>query len=196
MRAYSRVFWERYTELNDYERITKNIERGEQRIQRQADIMAAIAAKLDRLPLDQIGQNLNETLVQAAGALGSVQALSRDLNCALVQARDLTVRSGALFLKTLSGLQPIDVLLRRMPGGGLDPLEASAGSIGSGVTGLLGAEHGSHALLTEPLFDRNREAGQLVRNLLVGLSSPPSLRPARLLLRRADRLECRLRPLG
>lgn len=48
VRAYSRVFWERYTELNDYERITKNIERGEQRIQRQADIMAAIAAKLDR----------------------------------------------------------------------------------------------------------------------------------------------------
>jgi SWI/SNF-related matrix-associated actin-dependent regulator of chromatin subfamily A member 5 len=48
VRAYSKVFWERYTELNDYERITKNIERGEQRIQRQADIMAAIAAKLDR----------------------------------------------------------------------------------------------------------------------------------------------------
>ncbi len=48
VRAYSGVFWERYTELNDFERIIKNIERGEQRIQRQADIMAAIAAKLDR----------------------------------------------------------------------------------------------------------------------------------------------------
>ena len=48
VRAYSVVFWERYKELNDYERIIKNIERGEQRIQRQADIMAAIAAKLDR----------------------------------------------------------------------------------------------------------------------------------------------------
>lgn len=47
------------------------------------NILAAagdIAAKLDALPLDRIGQNLNETLVQAAGALGSVQALSRDLN--------------------------------------------------------------------------------------------------------------------
>lgn len=48
VRVYSKVFWERYTELNDFERIIKNIERGEQRIQRQADIMAAIAAKLDR----------------------------------------------------------------------------------------------------------------------------------------------------
>ncbi len=48
VRAYSKVFWERYTELNDYERVIKNIERGEQRIQRQADIMAAIASKLDR----------------------------------------------------------------------------------------------------------------------------------------------------
>lgn len=47
------------------------------------NILAAagdIAAKLDRLPLDQIGQNLNETLRQAGGALGSVQALARDLN--------------------------------------------------------------------------------------------------------------------
>ncbi|GAB4816506.1 hypothetical protein N2152v2_003552 [Parachlorella kessleri] len=48
VREYSRVFWQRYQELNDWERIIKNIERGEQRIQRQADIMAAIAAKLER----------------------------------------------------------------------------------------------------------------------------------------------------
>ena len=45
---YSRVFWKRHKELNDWERIIKNIERGEGRIQRQQDIMAAIASKLDR----------------------------------------------------------------------------------------------------------------------------------------------------
>lgn len=45
---YSRVFWKRYKELNDWERIIKNIERGEGRIQRQQDIMRAIASKLDR----------------------------------------------------------------------------------------------------------------------------------------------------
>ncbi|KAK9868512.1 hypothetical protein WJX84_000615 [Apatococcus fuscideae] len=45
---YSKVFWKRYKELNDWERIIKNIERGEGRIQRQQDIMRAIASKLDR----------------------------------------------------------------------------------------------------------------------------------------------------
>lgn len=45
---YSKVFWKRHKELNDWERIIKNIERGEGRIQRQQDIMTAIASKLDR----------------------------------------------------------------------------------------------------------------------------------------------------
>ena len=45
---YSKVFWRRYKELGDWERIIKNIERGEQRIQRQQDIMSALAAKLER----------------------------------------------------------------------------------------------------------------------------------------------------
>ena len=53
-------------------------------------------------------------------------ALSRDLGCALVQARDLTVRSGLVFLKTLRGLQQVDVLLRRVPGGTLDGLELAS----------------------------------------------------------------------
>eukprot|EP00884_Botryococcus_braunii_P010359 jgi/Botrbrau1/19324/Bobra.0073s0055.1 len=48
VRAYSKIFWKRYKELNDWERIIKNIERGEQRIQRQEDIMNAISAKLER----------------------------------------------------------------------------------------------------------------------------------------------------
>jgi hypothetical protein len=45
---YSKKFWKRYGELNDAERIIKNIERGEQRIQRQQDIMTALASKLER----------------------------------------------------------------------------------------------------------------------------------------------------
>ncbi len=45
---YSKVFWKRHKDLNDWERIIKNIERGEGRIQRQQDIMTAIASKLDR----------------------------------------------------------------------------------------------------------------------------------------------------
>ena len=42
-----------------------------------------MAGKLDRLPLDQIGQNLNGTLRSASGALASVQELVRNANTGL-----------------------------------------------------------------------------------------------------------------
>ncbi|XP_012482089.1 ISWI chromatin-remodeling complex ATPase CHR11 isoform X2 [Gossypium raimondii] len=45
---YAKVFKERYKELNDYDRIIKNIERGEARISRRDEIMKAIGKKLDR----------------------------------------------------------------------------------------------------------------------------------------------------
>ncbi|KAJ6796105.1 putative chromatin-remodeling complex ATPase chain isoform X1 [Iris pallida] len=45
---YAKVFRERYKELSDYDRIIKNIERGEARISRKDEIMKAIGKKLDR----------------------------------------------------------------------------------------------------------------------------------------------------
>ena len=50
VRTYSKVFWKRFKELGEDqgEKYIKQIERGEQRIQRQQDIMDAIAAKMDR----------------------------------------------------------------------------------------------------------------------------------------------------
>ncbi|KAK1351875.1 ISWI chromatin-remodeling complex ATPase CHR17 [Heracleum sosnowskyi] len=45
---YSKVFQERFKELNDYDKIIKNIERGEARISRKDEIMKAIGKKLDR----------------------------------------------------------------------------------------------------------------------------------------------------
>ncbi|KAG6508577.1 hypothetical protein ZIOFF_033951 [Zingiber officinale] len=45
---YVTVFRQRYKELNDYDRIIKNIERGEARISRKEEIMRAIGKKLDR----------------------------------------------------------------------------------------------------------------------------------------------------
>ena len=65
-------------------------------------------------------------------------AVSRDLACALVEARDLTVRGGVLSIKALAGLQRVDVLLRRVPGGTLDPLEVGS-EPACGVTGLMDA---------------------------------------------------------
>ena len=64
--------------------------------------------------------------------------LSRELSCALVEGGDLTVRGGTVFLKTLKGLQPVDVLLRRMDAHMLDPLELEAASL-IGVPGLMDA---------------------------------------------------------
>jgi uncharacterized circularly permuted ATP-grasp superfamily protein/uncharacterized alpha-E superfamily protein len=64
--------------------------------------------------------------------------LARDLSCALAEPGDLTARGGSLYLKTLRGLQPVRVLLRRVPGVSLDPLELG-GQPSGGVAGLLDA---------------------------------------------------------
>jgi len=64
--------------------------------------------------------------------------LARELSCALVEGGDLTVRGGSVFLKTLKGLQPVDVLLRRLDGRMVDPLEFEPGSV-LGVPGLMDA---------------------------------------------------------
>lgn len=48
VQRYAKVFKERYKELNDYDRIIKNIERGEARITRKDEIMKAIEKKLNR----------------------------------------------------------------------------------------------------------------------------------------------------
>ena len=64
--------------------------------------------------------------------------LARLLSCALVEGGDLTVRNGALYLKTLRGLQRIDLLLRQIDGRLIDPLELDGSSV-IGVPGLLDA---------------------------------------------------------
>ena len=63
--------------------------------------------------------------------------LSRYLGMTLVEGGDLTVRGERLFLKTLHGLEPVHVLLRRVDDEYLDPLELR-GDSALGVPGLLG----------------------------------------------------------
>ena len=63
--------------------------------------------------------------------------LSRYLGITLVEGGDLTVRGERLFLKTLHGLEPVHVLLRRVDDEYLDPLELR-GDSALGVPGLLG----------------------------------------------------------
>ncbi len=64
--------------------------------------------------------------------------LARALGCALVEDGDLTVREGALWVKTLRGLQPVHVLVRRQRGGAIDQLEVSEDT-SCGTPGLLSA---------------------------------------------------------
>ena len=63
--------------------------------------------------------------------------LARYLGITLVEGGDLAVRGERLFLKTLHGLEPVHVLLRRVDDEWLDPLELR-GDSALGVPGLLG----------------------------------------------------------
>ncbi|MBI1344837.1 hypothetical protein GC163_00960 [bacterium] len=62
--------------------------------------------------------------------------LARYLGYTLVEGEDLAVRNQEVLLKTLGGLLPVDVLLRRVDEGDCDPLELRSDSV-QGVTGLM-----------------------------------------------------------
>src|SRR6478736_1173843 len=64
--------------------------------------------------------------------------LAQYLGYPLVEGGDLTVRDGRVYLKTLGGLHPVDVILRRLRDDYCDPLELRADSL-LGVPGLLQA---------------------------------------------------------
>src|SRR5262245_35766891 len=64
--------------------------------------------------------------------------LARYLGYTLVEGADLTMRDQAVYLKTLGGLEPVDVILRRLDDDFCDPLSLRADS-SLGVAGLLQA---------------------------------------------------------
>ncbi len=77
--------------------------------------------------------------------------LARELGCALVEPGDLTVRGGTLWLKTLAGLQPVQVLLACEEASQLDPLDLPGADAGRGVPGLFDAmRHGALTILNAP----------------------------------------------
>ena len=76
--------------------------------------------------------------------------LARELGITLVQSADLTTRGDRVFLKTLQGLVPIDVIYRRVDGDYCDSLELREESE-LGVPGLIGvARRGRVAILNMP----------------------------------------------
>ena len=76
--------------------------------------------------------------------------LARYLGYSLVEGQDLTVRDGRVFLKTLSGLEPVDVILRRVDDDFCDPLELRNHSI-LGVPGLVEALRSGHVAIANSL---------------------------------------------
>lgn len=72
--------------------------------------------------------------------------LARYLGIGLVEGGDLVVRDERVWLKTLKGLEPVDVILRRLDDDFLDPLELRADSA-LGIPGLLQAYRAGNVVL-------------------------------------------------
>ncbi len=77
--------------------------------------------------------------------------LARYLGYTLARFDDLTTRDGRVFLKTLEGLLPVDVLLRRPNGHACDPLELQSTSAARGLPGLVNAIRTGNVGVANPL---------------------------------------------
>jgi len=87
--------------------------------------------------------------------------LARYLGFPLVEGSDLTVRNGRVLLKTLSGLQQVHVIVRRVDDDYCDPLELRADSA-LGVPGLVEAVRRGNVLVTNALGSNLPESGALL----------------------------------
>jgi uncharacterized circularly permuted ATP-grasp superfamily protein len=76
--------------------------------------------------------------------------LARYLGFTLAQGGDLTVRNNHVFLKTLDGLKPVDVILRRVDDGFCDPIELRSDSF-LGVAGLIEAVRAGNVTVANAL---------------------------------------------
>ncbi len=76
--------------------------------------------------------------------------LARHMGVPLVEGSDLTVRDRRVFLKTLDGLQRVDVIVRRLDDTFCDPLELRGDSF-LGVPGLVEAARAGHVALSNAL---------------------------------------------
>jgi uncharacterized circularly permuted ATP-grasp superfamily protein/uncharacterized alpha-E superfamily protein len=90
--------------------------------------------------------------------------LARYLGYELVEGRDLTVRDHCVYLKTLSGLRRVDVVLRRVYDDWCDPLYLRPDSA-QGVAGLVMAARQSHVAVANALGSSIAQAPALKRYL-------------------------------
>ena len=76
--------------------------------------------------------------------------LAKTFGVPLVEGPDLTVRDQRVFLKTLEGLEPVDMILRRQDDDYCDPLELRGESL-LGVPGLLSAVRAGNVVVANSL---------------------------------------------
>jgi uncharacterized circularly permuted ATP-grasp superfamily protein/uncharacterized alpha-E superfamily protein len=100
---------------------------------------------------------LNETYFEHA-------YLARYLGFTLVEGGDLTVRDRRVFIKTLDGLQPVDVIFRRLDDSFCDPLELRGDST-LGVAGLVEAARAGNVTIANALGSGAIETAAIARFL-------------------------------
>lgn len=76
--------------------------------------------------------------------------MAKQMGYTLVEGGDLTVRGDRVFLKTLGGLVPVDVILRRQDDNFCDPLELRGDSV-LGVPGLVHVIRSGHVMVANSL---------------------------------------------
>jgi uncharacterized circularly permuted ATP-grasp superfamily protein len=81
--------------------------------------------------------------------------LANYLSLSLVEGEDLVVRDGRVWLKTLGGLRPVDVILRLVFDAYCDPLELRGDSL-LGIPGLLQAARGGHVAIANAIGSGSR----------------------------------------
>ena len=111
----------------------------------QRDTLIALAPNQDRPPKVVLltPGPYNETYFEHA-------YLARYLGFTLVEGADLTVRDRRVFIKTLEGLQPVDVIFRRLDDSFCDPLELRGDSF-LGVAGLVDAVRAGNVVVANAL---------------------------------------------
>ncbi|MEQ8857470.1 MAG: circularly permuted type 2 ATP-grasp protein [Pseudomonadales bacterium] len=94
--------------------------------------------------------------------------IGRYLGYPVVESADLTVRDNRVFLKTLEGLERVDVILRRIASDASDPLELRS-MPGRGVAGMLQAARSGNVLMANAIGS-GIAASEALLSFMPGLS--------------------------
>lgn len=121
-------------------------------VERLAPYFSAVREELARLAPQHHRDPRIVILTQEAGGHNYFEDayVARYLGYTLVEAGDLAVRNNHVFMKTLGGLLPVEVLVRRPNSDDCDPLELSERSA-FGVAGLMNSAHSGRVAVANTL---------------------------------------------